>query len=126
VKTNIYIDAFNLYYGALRGTAHMPDIDNHIVVYVDSQAAGEHWGDNQLGEVRIIDRETLVKRTITPVDRFYGIGIWERWIVFNNVGIWGDSLILCDLLEGGFVDAEGHVCPEDEGCPELDGGVDGG
>jgi len=37
---------------------------------------------------------------------------------FNNWGIWGDSIILCDLVEDGFMDADGHVIPED-----ADGGM---
>ncbi len=104
-----------------------PDVDGNVVVYLDSQEAGENWWTNQLGEIRIVDRQTLEKRTVMPTDRYYGVGIWEHWIAFNNVGTFGDSIIVCDLLEGGFMDAEGHVCPEG-GCPEpeTDGGVDGG
>jgi hypothetical protein len=39
--------------------------------------------------------------------------------------MWGDSLIVCDLLEAGMMDADGHVCPE-SGCTSPDAGADGG
>jgi len=86
----------------------------HVVAYADSQANEDGWftGDNW-AEVKIIDRDTKEKRTITSMDRFYGIGIWDRYLAFNNWGMWGDSIILCDLVEGGFMDADGHVIPGD-------------
>ena len=92
----------------------LADFDGHVVAYADSQANGDGWftGDNW-AEVKIIDRDTKEKRTITSMDRFYGIGIWDRYLAFNNWGMWGDSIILCDLVEGGFMDADGHVIPGD-------------
>jgi len=91
----------------------LADFDGHVVAYADSQANEDGWftGDNW-AEVKIIDRDTKEKRTITSMDRFYGIGIWDRYLAFNNWGMWGDSIILCDLVEGGFMDADGHVIPE--------------
>jgi hypothetical protein len=76
-------------------------------------------------EIRVVDRDSGVIRTVMPMETYYGLGIWEHWIAFNNYGMWGDSLIVCDLLEGGFMDAAGHVCPE-SGCPVPDAGPDGG
>jgi hypothetical protein len=94
-----------------------PDVDGHVVAYLDAPLGSSK------SEIRIFDRQTLEKRTVMPMDTYYGLGIWEHWIAVNNVGTWGDSLIVCDLLEGGFMDAAGHVCPE-SGCPEPDAGPD--
>ncbi len=47
-----------------------------------------------------------------PLDTYYGVGIWERWIVFNNYGMYGDSLIICDLVAGGYMSDDLHVIPE--------------
>ena len=102
-----------------------PDVDGHVVVYTDSQTSGYEWGSNQNVEIRVVDRESGVIRTVMPMNTYYGLGIWEHWIAVNNVGTWGDSLIVCDLLEGGLMDAAGHVCPE-SGCLEPDAGPDGG
>ncbi len=106
----------------------MPDSDGHVIAYVDSQKADEGWftGSNR-AEVKIIDRQTKVKRTITPLDKFYGIALWDRYLAFNNWGMWGDSIILCDLVEGGFMDKDGHVIPEGS-IPDAgtDSGTDAG
>jgi len=100
------------------------DIDSHVIAYVDSQANGTDWragGDR--AEVRIVDRDTNVIRKVMPLDVYYGISIWSHYLAMNNYGRWGDSIILCDLLEGGFMDADGHVIPEggapDAGVPDA-------
>ena len=104
----------------------MPDASGYVIAYVDSEAAGENWFTDNQSQVKIIDRETLVVRTITPlVGRYYSIGIWSHWLAFNPTSYWGDVIVLCDLLEGGFVGVDGHVCTE-SGYPETDAGVDGG
>ena len=100
-----------------------PDAHGHLVTYIDSQAAGEGWIANNLSQIKIIDRDTLEIRIITPyVDHQYNLAIWDKWLAFNNVGIWGDVLILCDLEAGGFIDTSGHVIP----AGSSDAGVDGG
>jgi hypothetical protein len=90
----------------------VPDVDRHVVVYQDSQAAGETYFAHQRSELRIVDRDTGVKRVVMPLDTYYGVGIWERWIAFNNYGTYGDSLIICDLVEAGYMSADLHVTPE--------------
>jgi hypothetical protein len=90
----------------------VPDVDGHVVVYQDSQAAGETYFAHQRSELRIVDRDSGAKRVVMPLDTYYGVGIWERWIAFNNYGTYGDSLIICDLVEGGYMDADLHVIPE--------------
>ena len=90
----------------------VPDVDGHVVVYQDSQAAGETYFAHQFSDLRIVDRDTGAIRVVMPLDTYYGVGIWERWIAFNNYGIYGDSLIICDLVEGGYMDADLHVVPE--------------
>ena len=87
-------------------------MDGHVVVYEDSQAAGEGFFPDQRTELRILDRETGAKRVVMPLDVYYGVGIWERWIAFNNYGRYGDSLITCDLVEAGYMDSDLHVVPE--------------
>jgi hypothetical protein len=103
----------------------LPDADGHLVGYIDSQANDSAWYGVHLSEVKIIDRDTLEKRVVLPLDTYYGLGIWSHYLAVNNVGAWGDSIVLCDLEEMGLVDGSGHVCPE-SGCPEIDAGVDGG
>jgi hypothetical protein len=88
------------------------DVDGHVVVYQDSQAAGERYGEHGYSELRIIDRDTGVKRVVMPLDTYFSVGIWERWIAFNNYGMYGDSLITCDLVAGGYMDEDLHVIPE--------------
>jgi hypothetical protein len=89
-----------------------PDAFGSVISYLDSQAAGQGWFENNLSELKIIDRETGVIRVITPtLGRHYDHGIWEKWLAFNTTGPWGDLLVLCNLEEGGFIDAAGHVIP---------------
>ncbi|MDD5307957.1 MAG: hypothetical protein PHU25_11605 [Deltaproteobacteria bacterium] len=94
------------------------DYDGHVIAYVDSQASGARWFDSSLGEVRIVDRDTRVIRVVSPLDHNYGASIWSHWMAFNNVGAWGDSVILCDLLKGKFVDKDGHVVPAPDAGPD--------
>ena len=82
----------------------VPDVDGHVVVYEQMSTAGT--------ELRIVDRETGAKRTVMPLDTYYGVGIWERWIAFNNYGMYGDSLIICDLVEAGHMSDDLHVRAE--------------
>ena len=90
----------------------VPDVDGHVVVYQDSQAAGETYFAHQFSDLRIVDRDTGAKRVVMPLDTYYGVGIWERWIVFNNYGMYGDSLIICDLVEAGYMSDDLHVISE--------------
>jgi hypothetical protein len=90
----------------------MGDVDGHVVVYNDSQAAGEPYWSHQYSELRILDRDTGAIRVVMPLDTYYGVGIWERWIALNNYGMYGDSLVICDLVAAGYMDADLHVVPE--------------
>lgn len=33
------------------------------------------------------------------------------WVVANNLGQWGDALVLCDLEQMGLVGEDGHMVP---------------
>jgi len=99
-----------------------PDVDGNLVAYLDSQAAQTYYIAAQ-NEVRVFDRDTQEKRVVLPPGEYYGLGIWGHWVAVNNLGTWGDSLILCDLQEMGLVDGNNHAIPEGA---VLDGGVDGG
>ena len=90
----------------------LPDVDGHVIVYEDSQAAGERYGGSMRSDLRILDRDTGAKRVVMPLDTYYGVGIWERWIAFNNYGMYGDSLMICDLVAGGHMTDDLHVVPE--------------
>jgi len=91
-------------------------------VYLDSNPAGEYWFSEYHCETRVLDMETGVVRTVMPLDAYFGPSIWGHYVVVNNYGAWGDSLVLCDLEEGGIMDASGHIIPE----YGSDAGVDGG
>jgi hypothetical protein len=99
------------------------DADGHLIGYLDSQANDSAWFGVYRSEVRIVDRDTLVKRVVLPLDTYYGLGLWSHYLAVNNVGTWGDSIVLCDLEVMGLVDADGHVIPEGA---EMDAGVDAG
>lgn len=101
----------------------IPDYDGNVVVYLDSQAE-EVEASGGVGEIRVADRDTDIRRVVLPFDTYYSTAIWSHFIAVNNFGLWGDSLIVCNLLEGGIMNASGHVCPE-SGC-DGDAGVDGG
>jgi hypothetical protein len=100
----------------------LPDTSGYAVVYLDSNPAGEYWFSAYHCDVRVIDIETGVVRTVLPLDAYFGPSIWSHYIVANNYGMWGDSLVLCDLEEGGIMDSSGHIIPEGG----SDAGVDGG
>jgi hypothetical protein len=105
----------------------LPDSSGHVISYLDTQAAKKYWFGTYLSEVKIIDRETKVKRTVLPLETWYGPGIWGHYLAANNVGKWGDSIILCDLEAEGLMDTDGHVIPEG-GWPDagVDAGMDAG
>ncbi|MDD5307611.1 MAG: hypothetical protein PHU25_09865 [Deltaproteobacteria bacterium] len=103
----------------------LPDYSGHAIAYADSQAAGTGWFGNYKAEVKILDRDTRALRTALPFDTWYGIGLWSHYLAANNVGKWGDTIILCDLEEEGLMGTDGHVCPE-SGCGNPDGGMDSG
>jgi hypothetical protein len=105
-----------------------PDYDGHVIAYLDSQESGTYWYVSNRSAVKIIDRDTSVKREVLPLDTYYGTAIWSHYLATNNVGTWGDSLILCDLEEMGLMDGDGHVVPEGSGGTDagVDGGTDGG
>jgi len=101
----------------------LPDTSGFAVMYLDSNPAGEHWFAEFQCDVKVMDLETGVIRTVMPLDAYFGSAIWSHWVAVNNYGHWGDSIILCDLEEGGIMDSEGHIIPEGS---DPDAGVDGG
>jgi hypothetical protein len=105
----------------------LPDTSGYVAVYLDSNPAGEHWFTAYHCETRVIDMETGVVRTVMPLDAYFGPSIWGHYVAVNNYGAWGDSIVLCDLEEGGIMDASGHIIPEGSGSDAgVDAGVDGG
>jgi hypothetical protein len=104
----------------------LPDAHGNLITYIDSQANNGQWFGNYKGEVRVVDRDTLVKRVVLPLSTYWGVAIWDHWVATNNVGPWGDIIILCDLLEMGIVDTDNNVLPEDAPDAGPDAGPDGG
>jgi hypothetical protein len=103
-----------------------PDAHGNLITYIDSQANNAQWFGNYKGEVRVVDRDTLVKRVVLPLSTYWGVAIWDHWVATNNAGPWGDIIILCDLLEMGIVDADNNVIPEDAPDAGPDASPDGG
>jgi hypothetical protein len=101
----------------------LPDTSGHAVVYLDSNPAGQYWFAEYRCDVRVIDMETGAVRTVMPLDAYFGPSIWGHYVTVNNYGTWGDSLVLCDLEEGGLMDEGGHVIPE---VSDPDAGADAG
>lgn len=97
--------------------------DGHVAVYQDTEALEQTFLEADGQHLEIKDLETAVTRqvTIEPAD-YWRPAISGHYLAFLR-GQAVKELFVCDLLEGGFVDAAGHVCPE-EGCTEPDGGVD--
>ena len=129
VTNNVSVEAWNINTNARRTVVDddwdqiLPDSDGYLTAFLDSQVAGQNWFPNQLSQVKILDLTTSEVRTVVPqVDAQYGLALWDKWLAFNNVGAWGDVLVLCDLEAGGFIGSDGHVIPE----TTTDAGVDGG
>ncbi len=99
----------------------LPDYSGHVIAYLDSKKSGSKWYGAYEAEVKIVDRDTRAIRIALPLDTYYGVSLWSHYLAVNNVGKWGDSLILCDLKEGGLVDDGGHVIAESDG---VDSGPD--
>jgi hypothetical protein len=99
--------------------------DGHVAAYEDTEALGASYLDADGQHLEIKDLETAETRqvSIEPAD-YWKPAISGHYLAFIR-GQLVQELFVCDLLEGGFMDVDGHVCPE-EGCPEPDAGVDGG
>jgi hypothetical protein len=99
-----------------------PTVSGRVLAYFDTQELAHDWFEDQTSNVEIYDLDTGVTRKLTDVAFAYSaLARHDRYLGYKA----GDTLILCDLEAGGFIDSSGHVCPE-SGCPEPDGGVDGG
>jgi hypothetical protein len=105
------------------------DVSGHLIAYLDTEELGTQWFWNgQESHIEIKDLDTGLTRRITnAVTNYYGIGMSGKYLVFAaSEGI--KTLFACDLEAGGFIDAEGHVLPEETDVPDggVDAGVDGG
>ncbi len=96
------------------GDQGLADADGNLIAYVDSGAAGTSWFGNHLAEVKIVDTEARHQRTVFPLGMYFGLSIWNRFLAVNSVGPGGDAIVLCNLVEGGFMDSTGKVIPEVE------------
>jgi hypothetical protein len=104
------------------------DVDGYIAAYRDTEDLEESFfSSGGYSFVEIHDLDTHVTRKLTNVaDHYYSIGVSGHYVAFKISGGSGGAIVLCDLLAGGHVDVNGHVCPP-EGCAEMpDAGPDAG
>jgi hypothetical protein len=97
-------------------------VSGRVLAYADTEELAHNWFEDQTAHVELHDLDTGLSRNLTEIPAEYsGFARHDKYMAYE----YGDTLILCDLEAGGFIDAAGHLCPE-SGCPELDAGVDGG
>jgi hypothetical protein len=95
-------------------------VSGRILAYADTEELGHSWFSDQTAHVELYDLDTGLSRNLTEIPAEYsGFARHDKYMAYE----YGDTLILCDLQAGGFIDATGHLCPE-SGC--SDAGVDGG
>ena len=95
------------------------DVDGNIVGYLDTEELEKRYFLNgSKSRVEIHDLETHLTRRLTNVtDNYHKIGISGQYLAFK-VSAGATYLVVCDLLAGGHVDANGHICPA-SGCGDL-------
>jgi len=97
-------------------------VSGRVLAYADTQELGHAWFDDQTAHVELYDLDTFVTRRLTEVAAEYsGFARHDKYMAYQ----YGDGLILCDLVAGGFMDASGHLCPE-SGCADAGSSADGG
>ncbi|MCP4600293.1 MAG: hypothetical protein GY847_07135, partial [Proteobacteria bacterium] len=86
----------------------------------DTETLGTKWFGDNISQIEIGDLETGVTRQITELPSVYwGTAIEGKYLAWAA----GQSLWLCDLEKGGYIDADGHVIPA---TPDTDAGTDAG
>ena len=102
-----------------------PVVSGNVVVYLDTEELfSSYYTNGMVAHLEIKDLETSVTNQMTSVEGRYGsMAISGKHFIYQDYA--SHELIACDLETGGFIDAEGHVCPS-SGCVSPDGGVDGG
>jgi hypothetical protein len=103
----------------------IPVVSGNVVAYLDTEElASSYYTNGGNAHIEIKDLETSVTRQLTSVAGDWGpLAISGKHLIFLYDLHY---LVHCDLEAGGFIDAEGHVCPAG-GCSDIDGGVaDGG
>ena len=97
-------------------------VSGRVLGYADTEELAHNWFADQTAHVELYDLDTGLTRNLTEVPAEYsGFARHDKYMAYQ----YGDTLILCDLEAGGFIDATGHLCPE-SGCRDADAGVDGG
>jgi hypothetical protein len=100
-------------------------VDGYVAAYGDTEALGAPLADTNVSHLEIKDLETALTRQISILPgNYWQLAISGHYLAFIR-GNPTKELFVCDLLEGGFMDADGHVCPL-EGCPGPDAGPDAG
>jgi hypothetical protein len=99
--------------------------NGYVVVYRDTEELGVTFWESDSQHIELKDLETSITRKVSILPAWYwGLAISGHHLVFVR-GSTVKELFVCDLLEGGFMDADGHVCPL-EGCLGPDAGPDAG
>jgi len=82
-----------------------PEVDGYIMAYHDAEMNNTY----QPNKIRLYDTDTKARRTMTPVmAEQYLFGVHGKYLSL----VYGWNVYLCDLEEGGFIDSEGHVIPD--------------
>ena len=100
-----------------------PVVSGHVVAYLDTEETeSSYYTNGMVANMELKDLETgVTNQMTTEADRYTGMAVSGKYLIYTYYS----SLIVCDLEEGGFIDAAGHVCPP-TGCLEEDAGVDAG
>lgn len=94
-----------------------------VAAYADTETLAHNWFADPTSQIELYDLDTGLTRQVTSLAaEYYGLARHEKYLAYL---LGDDNLILCDLEAGGFIGADGHVCPE-SGCTSPDAGVDGG
>jgi hypothetical protein len=97
-----------------------PSVSGYVLAYLDTEELALHWLSDPFAHVEIFDLETKVTRRITNLPEiYYTVTVNGKHLAW---GAGDQTIIICDLEAGGFIDQSGHVIPEGA---NLDGGTAG-
>ncbi len=85
------------------GNQYMPIVNGNMLSYRDSSNGLEP------NQIMLYDLENKTKRQVTQhPENYYQYGAHGKYMMYNL----HSGVFFCDLEEGGFVDSQGHVIPE--------------
>jgi hypothetical protein len=96
-----------------------------VVVYMDTEELGEYYYETSSRHIEIKDIVNGNARQVSILPGNFRLAAVSGHYLSFVRGSTVKELFVCDLLEGGFMDTDGHVCPL-EGCLGPDAGPDAG